>query len=269
MRKIFLFLALVSNSAFATTWNAPSGNLSDVQRTVNSASSGDTVIIPSGAFVWNGTLSINKSLILQGQGETSTFINRATPISQTNELIAIKPLSNIPIRVTGINFNAKNIGQNYHRLPCVSVWGPKGGSWGLTQIRIDHCYFTGGVNAVEWILYAYGVVDHCTFLDCPYAVISYADGDYAWSRPIAFGTSNEDYVEDCTFIMDSQISYFDTLTDEDFGGRMCMRYCTIDFSKFTAGYEFGSAYGDTWQSGVLDWESKSRQRQGRHYSRAI
>jgi hypothetical protein len=109
-----------------------------------------------------------------------------------------------------MNFNAKNIGQNYHRLPCVSVWGPKGENWGLTQIRIDHCYFTGGVNAVEWILYASGVVDHCTFLDGPYAVISYADGDYAWSRPIAFGTSNEDYVEDCTFLMDSQISCFDT-----------------------------------------------------------
>ena len=48
--------------------------------------------------------------------------------------------------------------------------------------------------------------------DCPYAVISYADGDYDWSRPIAFGTASADYVENCTFTMDSNISYFDTLT---------------------------------------------------------
>jgi hypothetical protein len=42
--------------------------------------------------------------------------------------------------------------------------------------------------------------------------------------------------------MDSNLDYFDTLTDADFGGRMCMRHCKVDFRKFTAAYEFGSIW---------------------------
>jgi hypothetical protein len=240
MRCVSLFLALVCNSAFASTWNAPTGNLSDVQNAVNSASHGDTVTIPAGTFVWNNTLKIHKSLIIKGQGMNSTFILRH--MGHAKDLIVIKPTSDVPVRITGINFDAENIGQNYNQLVSVSVRGPQGGSWGLTQIRIDHCHFTGGVDAVEWNYYAYGVVDHCTFLDCPYAVVSYADGDSAWSRPIEFGTSNEDYIENCTFVMDSNLDYFDTLTDADFGGRMCMRHCKVNFRKFTAAYQFGSIW---------------------------
>jgi hypothetical protein len=238
----FFFLALLSNSALAATWNSPTGKLSDVQNTVNSAASGDTVLLPSGTFVWNGTLSITKSLILKGQGVTSTFINRATPLpggSIIPAVLEVNPASDVPIRVTGIAWNAESIGQNYDRLPAITVNGPDSG---CTQVRIDHCSFTGGVCAVDWEGWAYGVVDHCTFTDCPYAVQSYADNNTAWMRPIQFGTANEVYVEDCTFIMDGQITYFDTLTDEDFGGRMCMRYSTIDFSKFTAAYDFGSVW---------------------------
>jgi hypothetical protein len=29
----------------------------------------------------------------------------------------------------------------------------------LTQIRVDHCSFKGGVSTVEWFNWAYGVVD--------------------------------------------------------------------------------------------------------------
>jgi hypothetical protein len=231
--RLLLILTLISSSAFAAKWYAPSGNLSEVQKTVNSASTGDTVVIPAGEFHWHGTLSIKKSIKLKGHGPGYTVITRSTPL-KNNALISIRPPADVPVRITGIRFNAGAIGQDHGRLPSVSVTGPQGGNWGLTQIRIDHCYFDGGLGTVEWNFYAYGVVDHCTFLDCPYAVMSYADGDNAWARPIEFGTSNEDYIEDCTFIMDSNISYFDQLTDSDFGGRICMRYCKVDFSKFTA-----------------------------------
>src|ERR1700741_1013749 len=76
MRCVSLFLALLCNSALASTWNAPTGNLSDVQKTVNSAANGDTVTIPAGTFVWNNTLRIRKSLVIKGQGRNSTFILR-------------------------------------------------------------------------------------------------------------------------------------------------------------------------------------------------
>jgi hypothetical protein len=235
-------MIFLCSKAFANTTTAASGNLSDVQSAVNSANPGDTVVVPSGNYAWNGGLTITKPLVLQGAGINSTFITRSTPISYQAELVTIQPSSDVPIRVTGINFNSSSIGQNYNRLPCIAVWGPQGGSSGCTQIQIDNCYFTGGVNAVEWNYYAYGVVWGCTFLDCPYAVVDYADGDYDWSRPIGFGISNEVYIEDCSFIMDSQISYFDTLTDEDRGGRLCVRHCTVDFSQFTSRSSFGSIW---------------------------
>src|SRR5215469_2062864 len=131
MRPVSFFLfALLCNSAFAATWNSPTGKLSDVQNTINSAASGDTVIIPSGTFAWSGTLSITKSLILKGQGVTSTFINRATPLpggSIIPAVLVLNPASDVPIRVTGIAWNAESIGQNYDRLPSITVNGPATG----------------------------------------------------------------------------------------------------------------------------------------------
>lgn len=239
LRLVLFSLLLLCARAFANTINAATGNLSDAQSAVNSANPGDTVAIPPGNFSWNGALSITKSLILVGAGSNSTFISRTTPITYTGELVAIQPPSDVPVRITGINFNSSSIGQQYNRLPCISVNGPQGGSWGLTQIRIDNCYFIGGVDAVEWNNYAYGVVDSSTFLDCSYGVVTYADGDYDWSRPIVYGSSNEDYVENCTFIMDANMPPFDTITDENRGGRLVMRYCTFDLSNFP-GYNFGS-----------------------------
>jgi hypothetical protein len=153
---IVLFLALLGNPAFAATLNSPSAKLVDVKATVAKASAGDTVVIPTGIVTWNGTLSVNKSLILRGQGPTLTIINRPTTITQTNEFITIDPSSDVPVRVTGIGFNNKNFGQNYNRLPCISVAGT---TTELTQIRVDHCSFKGGVSTVEWFNWAYGVVD--------------------------------------------------------------------------------------------------------------
>src|SRR5215469_15718164 len=103
--------------AFANTTTAASGNLADVQSAVNSANPGDTVVVPSGNYSWNGGLTITKSLVLQGTGINSTFISRSPPISYSAELVTIQPSGDVPIRVTGINFNSSSIGQSYNRLP--------------------------------------------------------------------------------------------------------------------------------------------------------
>src|SRR5215469_12932411 len=113
MRTLIRFLlfssVLFCTKAFANTINANSGSLSDVQAAVSSANPGDTVVVPSGNFSWNGALSITKSLILKGNGSNSTFISRATPITYTGELVTIAPGSDVPVRVTGINFNSSSI----------------------------------------------------------------------------------------------------------------------------------------------------------------
>ena len=178
---------------------------------------------------------------LQGQGVSATFIKRATPINYTDSLVTVQPPTDVPVRVTGFNFNNSYVGQNYNRLPCVAVWGPQGGSSGLTQIRIDHCSVTGGEDAIEWNYFAYGVVDNCTFVDCSYGLVTYGDGDFDWLRPMVFGTANAVYAEDCSIVFDASMPAFDTFTDQNRGGRLVMRHCTFDLSKF-AGYNFGSIW---------------------------
>jgi hypothetical protein len=226
--------------ASAKTINATSGNLSDVQSAVDSASPGDTVVIPSGTFTWAGPLLIDIQLTVEGNGSNSTFIARSPSFgpqyTSPSGLVFLEPSSDVPIRVTGISFDTGSLGES--RLQCVQVYG----SSVLTQIRIDHCAFHGGGDAVEWDFQAYGVVDHCTFTDCPYAVVTYCDGDADWARtPLAFGSSNAVYVENCSFTMDRSLSYFDTLTDQYQGGRLVMRYCTFDFTQ-------AASYGSIWMT---------------------
>jgi hypothetical protein len=235
---LYLCLGIVCEAA---TLQSSTGNLSDVQAAVNVAKPGDTVVLPSGNFVWTNVLRLSKSVTLAGAGANSTFVSRDSGIGYTGELVSINPTSDVPVRVTGIHFDSVGVGYGYHRLPCVAIWGPQGGSWGLTQIRIDNCYFNGGEDAVEWNYRAYGVVDSSTFHNCTYGVVAYADGDYDWSRPIVYGSSNAGYVEDCTFKFDSGISAFDTVVDLNRGGRLVFRHCNFDLSAFP-GYNFGSIW---------------------------
>ena len=231
----YLILAIVCEGA---TLRSTTGNSSDVQATVNAAQSGDTVVVPAGNFVWTNALVLSKSITLQGAGADSTVVSRDSGITYQGELVSISPSADVPVRVTGMRFNSVHVGGGYHRLPGVAIWGT---SLGLTQIRIDNCYFDAGEDAVEWNLRAYGVVDSCTFHNCTYGVVAYADGDYDWSRPIVYGSSNAGYVEDCTFQFDSGMPGFDTVVDVNRGGRLVFRHCNFDLSAFP-GYNFGSIW---------------------------
>src|ERR1700733_12322147 len=61
-------MALSGGVASARTVTVPSCELGDVQNAVDSASAGDTVVIPAGSCTWAGTLSITQPLTLTGSG---------------------------------------------------------------------------------------------------------------------------------------------------------------------------------------------------------
>jgi hypothetical protein len=236
---VVLLLVGSLSVAKAGTIAAASCNYSDVLSAYKSAKSGDTVAIPSGSATWSNTLTISKSLTLQGAGSGSTVINRGSGFS--NAFVTISGLpSDVPVRVTGIKFNAVTIGQN-GPLPTILIFNIAGNPFGFTKIRIDHCYFRYGEQVIFWRNRVYGVVDHCTFYDCIYASILYADGNYAWSRPGInnYGTADSVFFEDNTFIVDANVSFFDCLIDHDFGGKSVIRHNTFDLSAYTSG-EFGS-----------------------------
>ena len=166
----FVILILSSFSALATVYHSD-GSAANVQYLHdNSAHNGDTITLPTGAFTWATGVTISKSITLQGVAG-ATQINRA---GYSGALVSITGLpSDLPVRVTGIRFNSP-VGQNGD-LHSSMVQGPYGGTWGLTQLRIDHCYFYGGMRTLHFRYRVNGVVDHNTFHNCAYMTEYYGD----------------------------------------------------------------------------------------------
>jgi hypothetical protein len=75
---IFIFFGILGlvKTSLAATIQANSCSQEDVQAAINSASDGDTVLVPSGDCTWSSRVSIpdNKKLKIQGAGKTSTII---------------------------------------------------------------------------------------------------------------------------------------------------------------------------------------------------
>ena len=57
--------------------NAITGSNADIQDACNAASDGDTVLIPSGTFACEGTITIqDKNLHIRGDSKTTTILER-------------------------------------------------------------------------------------------------------------------------------------------------------------------------------------------------
>jgi uncharacterized protein DUF4082 len=144
MKKYILFCSLVFLGALslnAESLRALSLSVANVQAAIDSAQSGDTVIVPAGDVTWSGGVTISKSLTLIGTGAN---ITRAS--GNTNSLIAVKNLaSDVPVRVSGFSFdNAlvnKNGSQNTYD---VAVNGSSTSHW--TAIRFHKGSGNGGTH---------------------------------------------------------------------------------------------------------------------------
>ena len=64
----------------AATITATSTSQSDVQAAVNSAASGDTVLIPAGSSTWGAAVTVNKPIVILGAGP---FASGHTSVAQT------------------------------------------------------------------------------------------------------------------------------------------------------------------------------------------
>ena len=103
----------------------------------NSAHNGDTITLPAGAFTWATGVTISKGITLQGVAG-ATRINRA---GYSGALVSVTGLpSDLPVRVSGIRFNSL-VGQNGD-LYSISVNGPYGGTWGMTNCELITAIFT-------------------------------------------------------------------------------------------------------------------------------
>jgi len=189
----------VLQCAKGNTISAASCSQSDVQAAINSASTGDTVLVPAGNCTWTTqtaytpSVSVTKAVILKGAGIDQTVIRDGTNIDE-------RPLEiNSGARVTGFTFTGMK------RLPERGVAEPALGASG-TNWRIDHNKFYPNVGPTEpgrgVSVDGAGVIDHNVFIDTKQgAEIFYGTGggDASWSTPPLLGTGKAVFMEDNTY----------------------------------------------------------------------
>jgi hypothetical protein len=204
----------------AATITAASTSNTDVASAIASAADGDTIQLPAGDANWSSTLTVTKAITLKGAGTNSTFIR------MQGTILILSPANDLPMRVSGIYFDLGPFVTSDRYAIEVSS------NVNISSLRIDHCYFKGGKRTVYLWTQAYGVIDHCTFLD---SNLDFAptmggrdDGNQSWSEPIQPGTINTMVVEDCQFIRDNAITDDpnEALYGQD-GARCCFRYNTV------------------------------------------
>lgn len=241
--KIIFFLAFsffLCINIFSETINAASPSHNHVQDAINSASHGDTILIPPGSATWTSQVTCSKNLIIKGSGIDVTTITMSTTIgSYTGGLIITAPgyweLTELTMVGTGTKIYMVN----------ATVAGSEG-------FRVHHNKFVGYKIRFGW---DYGVIDHNTFDDCgeaidvrwPHSLDSAhagappldGKGSYSWSLPVSLGSEEAVFIEDNVFYHDEIYGHPVTAVD---GGRFVFRYNTMYVSA--TGYSDVDAHGN-------------------------
>ncbi len=209
--------------AWAATWTAASCSYTDVSNAINEASSGDTVIVPSGSATWSSSLSITKGLIVKGAGIGQTVITG----NITNQYVGVvtyspaNPSLNEPFRLTGFTINANSMSNGVYIANTSTTVA-------ISQIRVDHnkIEYAGGSNANRGIRrmgMIYGVFDNNAFIEGQANSEGAATGGPDWAlESLTFGTANNIFYEDNTFTNTTLRPF----VDGEQGGRRVMRYNT-------------------------------------------
>jgi hypothetical protein len=226
---VLLAACLLAVRANAATRTAATCSLTNVQNAINTASPGDTVVVPAGTCTWSTQAQISKPLTIQGAGIDSTVV--------VSHGFNIDPGVN-DYRITGFTFNG-NWGSNYIIAHGQSRTGNK-------RFRIDHNkflnkdYTTSGTIVFHG--FSYGVLDHNVFQDTLDEILSFGgDGAAAYGRtPVVGGYENGTiFAEDNTFTLTSACSaHFggdpngaaENVFDANSAPRVVFRYNTISDS---------------------------------------
>ena len=223
---LFFCVFLGERVAAAATIKANSASLADVSSALRSASPGDTVLIPAGNAIWRSSLSLTKAINLIGAGTNGTIITSGFSGALTG---MINVDVGQPFRISGIRFECGGVCE------AITVGGKVSG------FRIDRCFFRQAYSRAIYLTgLTWGVIDHCTLLDCAVAfstIGDYGDGDsgaYQWHSPLMtppyyqLGTTNTPIVEDCAFAYtDYSAGRGILLSDVGHGAHYVVRHCVI------------------------------------------
>ena len=206
----FLIIQLTAQTAHATTYNAVSAALTDVQNAINLASDGDTVVVPAGSATWTSQITVTTAITLKGAGINSTVIT-----STLGGALYMNSDNKGESRVTGFTFN----GGGSETFGPVTLTG--------IGVRCDNCLFTNCALFSLQSYNAFGVIDHCIFEESDGGVYvqdpglggnSYGDG--SWTNADNWGTTNFLVMENDSFYGIGQVGCVDGCA----GGRWVFRY---------------------------------------------
>ncbi|MHC4313579.1 MAG: polysaccharide lyase domain-containing protein [Planctomycetota bacterium] len=232
----FISAVVLVNDAEAREIAAAGCSQQEVQKAIDAAEDGDTVLVPPGSATWTTSQEnrpavvisrkgSEKRITLKGAGIGKTIITDATGpqcfqvVIKTSETGIYSGVNNKAFRITGFTFKGR--GDN----ALLSTTG-------YTNWRIDHCRFENSGRSL-WVS-GIGLIDHCVFdkKDNGQSVfVSHMDfvgkdhGDGSWSSPLSLGTEKAVYIEDCTFKYDAQKP--NAALDGCFGARVVFRHNTL------------------------------------------
>ncbi len=223
----------ISSCLKGNTTSAASCSLVDVQAAINSAQSGDTVLVPAGSCIWISTLMLNKSITLQGAGVDATKIINGG----VTQLVIVSLPSDKPVRITGIYFDAASYDELDYSGMRSAIW-ISGNPVKLTKVRVDHCIIDKGQTGVWWTGGSRGVIDNCLFHNVDLGIRIAGDNDASWNRPIVPSSDDAVFIENNTFLVDNNMPYEpnEQIYHDSWGARSTVRYNRFLSPDFSSGY---------------------------------
>jgi len=237
--------ALGGLSIKAQTINAASCNATDVQKALNTASTGSVIVIPAGTCTWTTQVSWSAlpNVTLQGQtvctGSGAPTSNNLVCTDNTviidnlnrsslGDIAALQiiPPSSGTFRLTGISFKTSGNSSAASSNGTIRLWAT------APAVRVDHMHFINLDTAMDIDGQEYGVIDHCLF-DMPAGGVNngvrvgdtnwggYQFGDGSWADSSYFGSNQFMFFEDNLV----NNSFFNDCNN---GGRFVLRYNTLN-----------------------------------------
>ena len=218
--------------AAAATNTAASASKADVDTAYTACSDGDYLIIPAGSATWTNELTVNKQINIMGAG--TNLAGTFTKLTRAGKLFHV--IKNCRISNIYLDINSYNGGGNYP----IEVFTSDTNTNTPIYVRFDHLFMNYGQYSITFNgVNAWGVVDHCTFLNQDMS-IQMNGGSTVWSYPRTTGTTNTLVVEDCKFYVNNSAAGKAGWSEQEtfssgHGIRLVVRNCLIDWTAYTAG----------------------------------
>ena len=217
-----MFMVLLFNTTFisnvnAVIINATTCSQANVQTAINSAATGDIVVVPPGKCSWNANVIISddKKITLKGAGIGLTVINNLLSTE------VVLQMGDSGSRITGFTFNEVVI-----RLFAGDARIDHNKLYTATTSPGSGVYFSTGRSVLHEAPQA--LVDNNVFENCRVVVTASGSmmANKPWTLPLDIGgRTNVVYVEDNTFYRTYTTAA--NVMDANYGGAYVFRYNTI------------------------------------------